>query len=41
VGVIAQRTSLDIGMMFILVLMLLLAIGSFLLGPLGARQKQS
>ena len=31
VGVIAQRTSLDIGMMFILVLMLLLAAGSFML----------
>jgi MFS family permease len=39
VGVIAQRTSLDTGMMFILALMLLLAAGSFLLKPLGARRK--
>ncbi|MBN1881653.1 MAG: MFS transporter [Deltaproteobacteria bacterium] len=41
VGVIAQRTSLDTGMMFILMLLLLLAAGSFLLAPLGARRTQS
>ena len=41
VGVIAQRTSLDTGMLFILVLMVLLAAGSFLLAPLGARRNQS
>jgi len=39
VGVIAQKTSLDTGMLFILVLMLLLSVGSFMLRPLGARTK--
>ena len=39
VGIIAQRTNLDIGMMFILVLMVLLAAGAFMLRlPVMRRQ---